>query len=325
MFLLKNSFSPEALPPEAICLKGPTASGKTALALQLFEQLPVEIVSVDSAQIYRGLDIGTAKPDADILSQIPHHLIDIRDVQESYSAAIFFQDAAKVMSAIHLRGRIPLLVGGTFLYFRAIEQGLNQLPEADPQLRARIDRRVESKGWAGLHQELERIDPETARRIDVNDAQRIQRALEVYYLTGKAMSSYFAEKRQGLNMRFLDMTLLPDSRDELYNRINRRFDEMMSSGLLEETQRIFNTRECIRNSPAGRIVGYRQLIRFLDGEYDLGTAIDRAKAASRQYAKRQLTWLRHQSAGTRCFSDQDRLQPVKIVEWIKKNLRYNRV
>ncbi|RMH11600.1 MAG: tRNA (adenosine(37)-N6)-dimethylallyltransferase MiaA [Gammaproteobacteria bacterium] len=306
-------------------MKGPTASGKTALSLKLFERLPVEIVSVDSAQIYRGLDIGTAKPDTDILGQVPHHLIDIREVQETYSAANFFQDAAKVMSEIHQRGHIPLLVGGTFLYFRAIEQGLHQLPEADPTVRARIDQRAKKEGWSSLHRELSRVDPETAKRIDENDAQRIQRALEVLYLTGKTLSSHFFKSPEGLKMHFLDLTLLPDSRDELYNRINRRFDEMMTQGLLEETQRIFNTKELARNSPAAKIVGYRQLIRFLEGDYDLATAIDRAKAASRQYAKRQLTWLRHQSAGAQCFFDQDRLQPAKIVEWVKKNLRYNRV
>lgn len=282
----------------AILLMGPTASGKTQLALALAERLPVEIVSVDSAQIYRGMDIGTAKPDVEARARVPHHLIDILDPAETYSAARFADDAARIVADIRSRGRVPLLVGGTFLYFRALRQGLSALPEADAELRRQIELEGERGGWGALHARLAALDPQTAQRLHPNDRQRVQRALEIALLSGQRPSDLFAggaaqASRLGPSLAF---ALAPPVRAELHRRIELRFAQMMESGLLDEVRRLHARGDLHEAMPAVRAVGYRQLWAHLEGEWTLDEAVARAVAATRRYAKRQLTWLRSESA-----------------------------
>ncbi len=279
--------------PPAIFLMGPTASGKTAVALELSKHLPVEIISVDSAQIYRRMNIGTAKPDVPTRLRYPHHLIDIIDPTESYSAAQFHDDAAELMSDIAERGRIPLLVGGTMLYFRALREGLSELPSADEATRSAIEMMAEEAGWPALHAELERIDPRAAERIDSNDVQRIQRALEVHYLTGRTMSELIAESsQQALPYRLIEIALLPSNRAKLHERIAARFEEMLELGLLSEVRELREEFAVTADMPSMRCVGYRQVWQYLEGEYGLTTLREKGIAATRQLAKRQLTWLR---------------------------------
>jgi len=279
--------------PPAIVLMGPTASGKSALALELAETFGCEIISVDSAQIYRRMDIGTAKPDAAQRARVPHHLIDVIDPHESYSAARFRDDALTLMREIVERGRIPLLAGGTMLYFRALTEGLNDLPEADPTMRLLIDTMAEDKGWPALHAELARIDPETANRIQPNDAQRIQRALEIYYLAGKSMSALLAKpKYVYLPYRILSTALIPSDREWLHTRIAERFELMLELGLIGELRKLRAEYALEPTMPSMRAVGYRQVWGYLDGEYGLATLREKGVAATRQLAKRQLTWLR---------------------------------
>ena len=279
--------------PPAIVLMGPTACGKSDLAIQLAESLGCEIISVDSAQIYRRMDIGTAKPDAGQRARVPHHLIDIIEPHESYSAARFRDDALTLMREIVERGRIPLLVGGTMLYFKALTEGLNDLPEADPTMRLLIDTMAEDKGWPALHAELARIDPEAAKRIQPNDAQRIQRALEIYYLAGKSMSALLAKpKYVYLPYRIISAALVPSDREWLHARIAERFELMLELGLIGELRKLRAAYALEPTMPSMRAVGYRQVWGYLDGEYGLATLREKGIAATRQLAKRQLTWLR---------------------------------
>jgi tRNA dimethylallyltransferase len=277
----------------AILLMGPTASGKTELAMDLARALPAEIVSVDSALVYRQMDIGTAKPSAELRAEVPHHLIDLLDPAEAYSAGRFRRDALAAMEAIRDRGRVPILVGGTMLYFRALQRGLAELPEADSVIRAELDEAAARRGWPALHQDLARVDPAAAARIQPGDSQRIQRALEVWRLTGVPLSSLQAD---GLEIpegwRFLKLGLAPASRPELHARIEHRFRAMMAAGLLAEVERLFARGDLHPGLPAIRAVGYRQLWAFLAGECSLEAAEERAIVATRQLAKRQWTWLR---------------------------------
>ncbi|HSW14690.1 MAG TPA: tRNA (adenosine(37)-N6)-dimethylallyltransferase MiaA [Solimonas sp.] len=284
--------SEAALPP-VILLMGPTASGKTQLSLDLAAQLPLEIVSVDSALVYRGMDIGSAKPDAAIRSKVPHHLIDILDPSEIYSAARFREDALRLIAEIRARGRIPLLAGGTMLYFRALQQGLSDLPSADAALRLRLEEEAERIGWAGMHARLATLDPATAARLHPNDAQRIQRALEVIELSGRPPSAFYDEpKPAGLTGPILKLALNPPHRAELHRRIAVRFAEMMAAGFLDEVRRLHARGDLHPDLPSIRSVGYRQLWEHLEGRGSLEEAVERGIAATRQFAKRQLTWLR---------------------------------
>lgn len=279
--------------PPAIFLMGPTASGKTALACALARQFPLRLVSVDSALVYRGLDIGAAKPDAATLAQCPHRLIDIRDPAQPYSAAEFRDDALQAMSDITRAGAVPLLVGGTGLYFRALERGLSDLPQADAQLRAQLADEAARVGWATLHARLATLDPPAARRIGVLDAQRIQRALEVIALSGRALSDQqTGAARARLPWRVLKLALLPIDRVPLHARIAARFDAMLAAGFLDEARRLHADPRLHADLPAMRAVGYRQAWPFLDGLIDAATFRDRAIFATRQLAKRQVTWLR---------------------------------
>ncbi len=279
--------------PPAIFLMGPTASGKTALAIELVKNLPCEIISVDSALVYRGMDIGTAKPDAAELAQAPHRLIDICDPTEAYSAARFRADALAAMEEISAAGHIPLLVGGTMLYFRALEYGLSQLPDANPEVRAELDREAAESGWARLHEQLREVDPEAAARIHPNDPQRIQRALEVYRLTGQPMSRLQAEsERSVLPYRLVKLARAPESRAELHQRIADRFHQMLAQGFEAEVRELLNRYDLTPDMPSMRSVGYRQMMRYLQGEWDRETMIERGIIATRQLAKRQFTWLR---------------------------------
>ncbi len=286
-----------ALPPTrrgpVIVLTGPTGTGKTDWAIRLAEQLPVEIVSVDSALVYRGLDIGTAKPSREVRERTPHHLIDICDAAESYSAGRFVQDAVRLIDEIQSRGRVPLLVGGTMLYLRALWRGIAPLPTASAQLRKSIDERAASVGWGALHAELAKLDPEAAARIHPNDPQRIQRALEVYYTAGRPISELQRETRSPLGDTPLqNWALVSANRVTLNERLERRFHEMMKLGFLDEVTALRARGDLTPDHPSIRAVGYRQLWAYFDGEFSLDEAVRRGIFATRQLAKRQLTWLR---------------------------------
>lgn len=278
---------------------GPTASGKTSLAVELVERYPVDIISVDSAMVYRDMNIGTAKPNADTLRRAPHRLIDIRDPSESYSAAEFRDDALAEMEHISQQGRIPLLVGGTMLYFRALAGGLANLPAANADLRARFEQEAAESGWPALHARLAELDPVIAQRIHPNDPQRIQRALEVISLTGRPMSELHAEhnKQQAENCgyRIMRLVVCPDDRAVLHQRINQRFEQMLQQGFLEEVRALMARGDLNPAMPAMRCVGYRQAWSHLQGEVDQAEMLRKAQAASRQLAKRQLTWLRQET------------------------------
>jgi tRNA dimethylallyltransferase len=277
-----------------VLLMGPTASGKSRLALELAARRAVEIVSVDSAQVYRGMDIGTAKPSARERAQVPHHLLDIIDPREAYSAARFAADARQLIGEIRARGRIPLLVGGTMLYFKALDEGLSDLPAAEPALRRRLEAQAAALGWPALHARLAQADPVTAARLHPNDQQRIQRALEILETTGRAPSVFYAQARKGggLDGSVVRVALMPVERAMLHRRIDRRFDAMIEQGFVDEVRRLHARGDLHAELPSIRAVGYRQLWAHLQGDCGLDEAIDRGKAATRQYAKRQLTWLR---------------------------------
>ncbi|MBI2314121.1 MAG: tRNA (adenosine(37)-N6)-dimethylallyltransferase MiaA [Betaproteobacteria bacterium] len=272
---------------------GPTASGKTGVAVALAEKLPVEIVSVDSALVYRHMNIGTAKPDADTLARAPHHLIDLIEPHESYSAGQFRDDALTLMREITERGRVPLLVGGTMMYFKALLEGLNELPKADPAIRIVISTMAEDAGWPALHRELMRVDPETARRLNPADSQRIQRALEVYYITSHPLSQLLKKpKYVYLPYRAIRIALVPGDRGKLHQRIAGRFEEMLELGLIGEVKWLKEHYDLNLGMSSMRCVGYRQTWKYLGGEYSLTMLRERGIAATRQLAKRQLTWLR---------------------------------
>ncbi len=282
--------------PRAIFLMGPTASGKTELAIALHERFPVDLISVDSAQIYRGMDIGTAKPDAATLQRAPHALIDIRDPTESYSAAEFRDDALAEMAAISGRGRVPLLVGGTMLYFRALSRGLATLPSASPEIRARLEAQAQEQGWQAMHDRLAQLDPEAAGRIHPNDPQRIQRALEVIELTGRPISDLQREQPdERLGYRVKRIIACPQPRARLHARIEQRFSQMLEQGFLQEVERLRARGDLHRDLPSMRCVGYRQAWSWLEGEIDRTEFQRRTVAATRQLAKRQITWLRQES------------------------------
>ena len=279
--------------PPAICLMGPTASGKTDLAVALVEQLPLEIISVDSVMVYRGMDIGSAKPDAATLERAPHRLIDIRDPAEAYSAAQFRDDALQEMAAISAAGRIPLLVGGTMLYFRALLSGLSTLPSADAEIRARLEAEAEAEGWESLHRRLAEVDVAAAARIHPHDPQRIQRALEVYELTGTPLSQLQQQQvEEPLPYRIIKLALAPSERGVLHERIAVRFEHMLRDGLIEEVEALRRRGDLHLDLPALRAVGYRQVWEFLDGSIDYTEMTERGIIATRQLAKRQFTWLR---------------------------------
>ena len=279
--------------PPAIILMGPTASGKTAISAELAQSLQCEVISVDSAQIYRDMNIGTAKPDADFLKHTPHHGIDIIEPHETYSAMKFRDDALTHMREITERGKIPLLVGGTMMYFKALIEGMNDLPEADPMVRLMIDTLADEKGWPGVHANLMKVDPETAVRIDPHDSQRIQRAMEIYYLTGKPMSEWLAKpKYVYFPYTPISISLVPSDRTILHLRIANRFDDMLKAGLVDEVARLREEYVLEATMPSMRCVGYRQAWQHLNGAFGMDELREQGIAATRQLAKRQLTWLR---------------------------------
>lgn len=297
--------------PPAIFLMGPTASGKTGAAVDLVSKLPVEIISVDSALVFKNMNIGTAKPNAAMLTKAPHHLIDIIEPTSAYSAANFRTDALRLMVDITARGKIPLLVGGTMLYFKALQEGLSGLPEANPEVRARLDTRAAFIGWPAMHEKLALVDPITASRLKPNDTQRIQRALEVFELTGEAMSTLYARQTsEVLPYNLLKIALVPSDRKVLHERIAIRFEEMLKDGFVEEVKALIaNYPSLTPESTSMRCVGYRQALEHLAGEYDVAELRDRGIFATRQLAKRQLTWLRGMSRGMEDTIELDCLNP----------------
>ncbi|UCC56746.1 MAG: tRNA (adenosine(37)-N6)-dimethylallyltransferase MiaA [Gammaproteobacteria bacterium] len=281
--------------PPAVFLMGPTASGKTGVAAALLKRFPFEIISVDSALVYRGMDIGTAKPDAGLLQAAPHRLIDIRDPADTYSAAEFREDALREMAGIVANGNIPLLVGGTMLYFRALEQGLSAMPPADPEIRAALEQEMQEEGLESLYRRLQQVDPRAAARIHANDPQRIQRALEVYEMTGQPLSNFHAQGRElPLPYRLVKVILAPGDRVRMQQRIERRFREMLEAGLVDEVRELVERGDLDGDVPALRAVGYRQVRAFLAGGLSYDEMVNQAIVATRQYAKRQLTWLRRE-------------------------------
>ncbi|MEJ2361246.1 MAG: tRNA (adenosine(37)-N6)-dimethylallyltransferase MiaA [Gammaproteobacteria bacterium] len=282
---------PEHL-PTIVCLMGPTASGKTDLAVRLVETLPMDIISVDSAMVYKGMDIGTAKPDAETLRRAPHRLIDFLDPADAYSAARFCEDAMREIHTIIEAGRTPLLVGGTMMYFRSLLQGMANLPSADESVRADLAAEAEAVGWQALHQQLASVDPQAAARIHPNDPQRISRALEVYRLTGVPLSEWMRQPTQSLPFRPVLLGLVTPDRAVLHQRIAQRFEHMLKNGFIDEVAVLYQRADLSLDTPAIRSVGYRQAWLYLDGQLAYAEMLDKAVAATRQLAKRQLTWLR---------------------------------
>jgi tRNA dimethylallyltransferase len=299
---------------------GPTASGKTALALELARTLPCEIVSVDSALVYKGMNIGTAKPDAETLRAVPHHLIDIIEPHETYSAARFRDDALTAMREITERGNIPLLVGGTMLYFKALVEGLNELPEADPMIRLMIDTMAQEQGWPAVHAKLSALDPETARRLDPNDAQRVQRALEIYYITGKTLAELLQKPRYVyFPYSPIRIALVPSDRARLHAEIEKRFDAMLEAGLVSEVEHLREEYGLDANMPSMRCVGYRQAWQHLARRSSPEELRSEGIAATRQLAKRQLTWLRSMSDVTVFDTPQSDLGE-RVLEYVRREL-----
>lgn len=279
--------------PRVIFIMGPTATGKTDLAVYLTENIDSEIISVDSAMVYKGMDIGTAKPDKELLAKAPHRLIDICDPLESYSAGQFREDANSAIEEILARDKTPVLVGGTGLYFRALEQGLAELPEANSQIRARIEAEADADGWHSLHSRLKEIDPEAATRINENDPQRIQRALEVYEITGKTLTSLISvEHKEPFPYPIKKIILSPENRSDLHDRVKHRFLDMLKSGFVDEVEALYRRGDLSLDLPSMRLVGYRQVWRYLNGECSYEEMQDFAIIATRQLAKRQMTWCR---------------------------------
>jgi len=301
-----------AAEPTAVLLMGPTASGKSRLALELAARIPAEVVSVDSAQVYRGMDVGTAKPGPEERRAVAHHLIDVIDPTDAYSAARFRAEALPLIGAIAARGRLPLLVGGTMLYFKALRDGLSALPAADGGVRAAIDAEARDRGWPALHAELARVDPATAARLEPGDAQRIQRALEVYRITGEPMSTRLGVRGPAPAVRLLSLALVPSDRGALHRRIEERFDAMLAAGLVDELAALRSRYALHAGLPSMRCVGYRQAWQLLEGEYGRAELRDRGIFATRQLAKRQLTWLRSWP-GASAFDCLDRHVTAKVL------------
>jgi len=284
-------FQPENCP--AICLMGPTASGKTALAIELVQRLPMEIINVDSAQIFRDMDIGTGKPDAATLALAPHRLIDFLDPAQSYSAAQFCIDARREMQDIRQQGKVPLLVGGTMLYFKALRDGLAAMPAADQAVRDEISGLADAEGWPAVHQRLAEVDPQSAQRIHPNDPQRLQRALEVFMVSGRPMSELHEQQASPATSEpLLFLSIQPSQRSVLHTKIERRFLQMVADGLVAEVERLYRRGDLDTTMPSVRCVGYRQVWQYLDGEFSYDEMLERGIIATRQLAKRQLTWLR---------------------------------
>lgn len=281
--------------PAVVFLMGPTASGKTDVAVQLAMRYPFEIISVDSTQVYRGMDIGTAKPDPATLRQTPHHLVDIREPEMPYSVADFCTDALGLMAEIVARKHIPLLVGGTMLYFKALKEGLADLPSADPKVRQQILGLAAEEGWQAVHRKLQRVDPESASRIHPNDPQRLQRALEVYEVSGRTMTEYREKQNESaaLPYKLCQIAILPDKRSDLFSKIEIRFLRMLNDGLIEEVSTLHGRENLSLDLPAMKAVGYRQIWRYLDGKLDYEQMVAQGLSATRKLAKRQLTWLRN--------------------------------
>ncbi|WGE33899.1 tRNA (adenosine(37)-N6)-dimethylallyltransferase MiaA [Actinobacillus genomosp. 1] len=306
--------------PLAIFLMGPTASGKTDLAIALRQTLPVEVISVDSALIYKGMDIGTAKPSKAELVLAPHRLIDILDPSESYSAMNFREDALREMVDITASGRIPLLVGGTMLYYKALLEGLSPLPSADPVIRAEIEAKAEQIGWNGLHSELSAIDPIAGNRINPNDSQRINRALEVFYITGKTLTELTAQQGDSLPYNVLQFAIAPQDRAVLHQRIEQRFYKMMELGFQQEVEKLRARGDLHKDLPSIRCVGYRQIWEYLDGDVSLDEAIYKGICATRQLAKRQITWLRGWGSEIEWLDSLDPTSSkLKMIEKIEQN------
>ncbi|MBL8471788.1 MAG: tRNA (adenosine(37)-N6)-dimethylallyltransferase MiaA [Rhodocyclaceae bacterium] len=306
--------------PLAICLMGPTACGKSALAMQLAARFDLEIVSVDSAQVFRDMDVGTAKPDAAERAAVRHHLIDLITPDQAYSAARFRSDALAAIAAIAARGRLPLLVGGTMLYYKALRDGLSDLPPAQADMRAEIDAQAARDGWPALHAELARLDAAAAARLKPTDAQRIQRALEIVRLTGAPLADAYARRDSAeLPVRLAAIGLVPDQRAPLHAAIGRRFEAMLAAGLVEELRALREKYALDAGMPSMRCVGYRQAWEFLDGDIDRRALLDKGTAATRQLAKRQLTWLRAMPLDARFDSDSAALG-ARVGDWIAARL-----
>lgn len=279
----------------AVCLMGPTATGKTDTAVRLCKRFPFDVISVDSALVYRGMDVGTAKPDAETLRRTPHRLIDIREMNETYSAGDFVRDALAAMDEIFAADRIPLLVGGTMMYFRALTAGIAELPAANAEIRAQIDREAAAEGWPSMHSKLQEFDPSAAARIKATDSQRLQRAIEVYRISGRSLSDWQAAGRaepSSGDTEFVKIALQPGSRKVLHERISERLNIMLNNGFLEEVKGIYDQLGAASELPSMRAVGYRQLLEHAAGDCSLDDARYRALVATRQLAKRQMTWLR---------------------------------
>lgn len=294
-----------------ICIMGPTASGKTALAMGLQDKLPVDIISVDSALVYKHMDIGTAKPTRDELNKYPHQLINMIDAAQSYSASDFCEDASQAIKNSHANNRIPVLVGGTMMYFKSLIEGISPLPAANTEIRKQIEQEVTDKGWEKLHQELEAIDPISAARIHKNDPQRLSRAIEVYRLTGKTLTELTEIKGEKLQGNILQFSLIPNDRSILHKRIELRFNQMVTQGFEEEVVKLKERKDLHIDLPSMRCVGYRQMWQYLNGEYNHEEMIFRGICATRQLAKRQLTWLRSWQGATHLtMEDENNLQQI---------------
>ncbi|MDH5765687.1 MAG: tRNA (adenosine(37)-N6)-dimethylallyltransferase MiaA [Gammaproteobacteria bacterium] len=305
--------------PKAIFIMGPTASGKTDLAVECVRRFPCDIISVDSALVYKHMDIGTAKPDASVLSSAPHRLVDIIEPTEAYSAASFRQDALREMAEITAAGRIPVLAGGTMLYYRALQQGLSELPSADTGIRQSLEQQAADKGWDFMHQYLASVDPESAQRIHPNDPQRIQRALEVYEMTGRSLTEFWAEQQaEPLPYDVIKIALVPDDRELLRQRIAQRFQLMLEQGFVDEVKGLMARGDLNLELPSMRCVGYRQVWEYLEGRMDEALMAEKAITATRQLAKRQLTWLRKEEMCN--FFDSNSLNVPEMMKKLKTSL-----
>jgi tRNA dimethylallyltransferase len=293
-FIVQEGDRPDA--PFAVFIMGPTATGKTDLAIACAEELSMDIVSVDSAMVYKSMDIGSAKPDVATLTRAPHRLIDLQDPSEPYSAGQFCEDALSEMDAITAEGKVPLLVGGTMLYFNTLQKGLADLPDADPVIRMKLEEEADRLGWPAMHKRLAEIDPESANRLHPNDPQRIQRALEVYEIAGKTLTEFWQEqKHRPLPYRVIKIALMPPDRVELRKRIEQRFDAMLVAGLIDEVRHLYEKGTLSPDISSMKSVGYRQIWAYLEGDYDYATMREKAIIATAQLAKRQMTWLRSES------------------------------